>query len=170
MSRTIPQWMKDEKYHFCAVCGRTEDLQYHHFVPMSLGGANEPSNIIVLCAEFHQRWHQQGGAIKHNELIKEGIAKAKERGVRVGRKPSDGERIMRAIAEKSTQFNPGSLMTEGEIREELGIKNVCYCKYKRRLIETMGEETWPFDWPKPAVMMKRPLYDGVIKKMRGERA
>ena len=165
--RTIPNWIKDSKYHFCAVCGRTDDLQYHHWEPDN-GHNTVPENIIVLCAKHHQEFHKQCGRIKHNKLVKEGIEKARKRGIRVGRKPANGEKIMRTIAENSTQFNAESLTTEHEIMEMLGIKEVCYSKYKRKLLATMSEEVWPYDWEKPKVVKYRPLYDRVNKKMRGD--
>jgi len=166
----IPQWVKDAKYKFCAVCGRTDDLQYHHFEPDN-GHNTVPENILVLCAKHHQELHQQGGEVKHNVLIQEGIKRARERGVRIGKPPVDGENIIHAIAKHSTQFNDigdegYEPMTEHEIMAMLGIKEVCYCKYKRKLIEAMQGDEWPYCWAKPSVMRYRPLYDRVIKKMR----
>lgn len=167
MSRSIPQWIKDQKYHFCAVCGRTDDLQYHHWTPIILGGENVPENVIVLCAMHHQQFHEQGGAIKHNRLVKEGIAKAAANGVKVGRKPANHESIMRLIAENSTQFNADSMTTEHEIMEMAGVKEVCYSKCKRELFEAMAADEWPYSWPKPTKVRKTPLYDSFIKRKRG---
>lgn len=167
MSRTVPQWIKDSKYHFCAACGKETDLQYHHLVPAILGGKTEPCNIIVLCAECHQKWHDQGGDIKHNRLVKEGIEKARERGVRVGKKPADYEKVMKLIAENSTQFNDLSLTTEHEIMEMAGVKEVCYSKCKRMLFDAMNADVWPYDWPKPKQVRHYPMYDGMIRRIRG---
>ena len=170
MSRTVPNWVKAAKPSFCAACGRTDDLQYHHLVPTILGGKTEPSNIIVLCGPCHQKWHRQGGRDKHNHLVKEGIAKARERGVFVGKRPADAERIMRLIAENSTQFQDERLVTETEIMKMAGIESVCYHKYKRRLLALMDADEWPFEWEKPKVLRNRPLYDRVIKRLREESA
>lgn len=168
MSKTVSQWIKDSKYKFCAVCGKTEDLQYHHWLPVELGGKDEPENIIVLCAKHHQEFHRQGGAIKHNRLVREGIRKAKERGVHVGKKPADYEKVMRLIAENSTQFNDTSLTTEHEIMKMAGVKDVCYSKCKRMLFEAMTADVWPYSWEKPVQIRNRPLYDSFIRKMRGD--
>lgn len=167
---TISNHIKNQKYHFCAACGREDDLQYHHLVPVVRGGTDDPTNIIVLCAECHAKIHGRGKC-SHNLAVKEGIARAKARGVKMGRKPAEGEAIMRAIAEHSTQFNEiGSdgynPMTETEIMNTLGIESVCYHKYKRRLFEMMNADTWPYDWPRPRQVRNRPLYDRVIKKLR----
>ena len=67
MSRVVPQWVKDAKPNFCAVCGKTNDLQYHHWIPVAIGGETVPENIIVLCAKHHQELHEQKGQIKHME-------------------------------------------------------------------------------------------------------
>ena len=173
MSRTVPQWIKDAKYHFCAACGNENDLQYHHLVPVVLGGKDEPSNIIVLCAVCHQKWHKQKGTDHHNYLVKQGIAEAKKRGVHVGKTPADYEKVMRLIAENSTQFrkiSPYDIFrpryTEHEIMEMAGVKEVCYAKCKRMLIEAYNADVWPYDWHKPEHMNNRPLYDKVIKEWR----
>lgn len=165
----IPQWIKDSKYHFCAVCGRTDDLQYHHWEPESLGGETIPENIIVLCAEHHKQIHNRGGEITHNYLIREGMKKYKENGGRLGRKPRIEEcDVLRAIAEKSTQFNDTSLITEREIMSELNLRPTQYSKYKKRLLEAMDADKWPYDWEKPKQVRLTPLYERVIKKKRGD--
>lgn len=173
MDRIVPQWIKDTKYHFCAACGKEDDLQYDHLVPVSLGGKTEPSNIIVLCAVCHQKRHKQNGSEHHNYLVKRGIAEAKKRGVRVGKAPADYEKIMRLIAENSTQFmenNPYDISrpryTEHEIMEIAGVKEVCYAKCKRMLIEAYNADKWPYEWHKPECMNNRPLYDRIVKEWR----
>lgn len=167
---TIPQWIKDRKYHFCAACGRTDELQYHHLIPVVDGGTDDPNNIVVLCAECHHKWHGVNGRVKYGKLIKEGIAKAKERGVHVGRKPADHENIMRLIAENSTQFNRDSLVTEHEIMDMAGVRPVCYSRCKQELLAAMDAEVWPYDWKKPLQIRNRPLYDYVIRDKRGDMA
>lgn len=173
VSRTVPQWIKDSKYKFCAVCGRTDDLQYHHWEPAELGGLTVPENIIVLCAKHHQELRGQGGRIKHNYLVKEGIRKSKESGKRHGKRPFDHEKIMRLIAENSTQFNDINdadyePMTEHEIMEMAGVKPVCYAKCKRMLLDAMNGGEWPYSWQKPAYVFNRPVYDGIVKRLRGD--
>lgn len=167
MSRTVPQWIKDKKYHFCAMCGKTEDLQYHHVEPAN-GHNTVFENIIVFCAPCHQKWHKQEGQVHHNYLVKQGIVKARERGVKVGKKPADYEKVMRLIAENSTQFNKSSLITEHEIMDMAGVKGVCYAKCKRMLLSAINGDNWPYSWPKPTYVANRPLYDGAIKRMRGD--
>lgn len=163
----IAKWMRDALPHKCVNCGSDRGLVYHHIVPVSNGGNDVISNIAVLCTVCHSKVHYtESHMIDHGELVREGIAKARERGIRVGRKPADHERIMKLIAENSTQFNRDSLVTEHEIMEMAGIKEVCYNKYKRELLDTIASGEWPYDWAKPRQIRNRPLYDRVIKYKR----
>jgi len=41
----------------CANCESTTDLHIHHIVPISLGGANKPSNMARLCSDCHAKAH-----------------------------------------------------------------------------------------------------------------
>lgn len=41
----------------CENCGVTERLEYHHIVPIYLGGTNNLGNIAVLCDECHEKAH-----------------------------------------------------------------------------------------------------------------
>ena len=75
---------------------------------------------------------------------------------------------MRLIAENSTQFNE-KLVTESEIMEMAGLKPVAYYKYKRRLLALMEADEWPFEWDKPTAVRDKPLYDHLIRRLRGER-
>lgn len=163
----VAKWIRDMMPKKCCNCGATKSIQYHHIVPVIYGGNEVPSNVVALCSDCHSKVHYgRGGVINHGDAVKKGIAAAKEHGVRVGRKPANGERIMRIIAENSTQFNMDSTTTETEIMEMLGIKSVCYHKYKRQLIDLMESDAWPYSWQKPTRVRNYPLYDGVIKKLR----
>lgn len=168
--REIPaKWIREMLPKKCINCGSTKGIVYHHIVPVEYGGNEVPSNIAVLCSVCHGKVHYgKSGVIDHGELVKSGQMRAKAMGVTIGRKPADGEKIMRAIAEQSTQFNVYSLTTETEIMEQLGIKNVCYHKYKRRLLDLMQDDVWPYSWEKPVQVRDLPLYDRVIRKIRGD--
>lgn len=171
----VAKWIRDMLPKKCCNCGSTENLGYHHIVPCECGGNDVPTNVAVLCANCHSRVHYgRDGVIDHGTLISAGMAKAREKGVKLGRKKRvDSEYVMRTIAENSTQFNDINdidyePMTEHEIMDKIGIKEVQYAKYKRMLIDTTNADIWPYDWPKPKQIRKMPLYDRVIKKMRGD--
>jgi hypothetical protein len=65
----------------CFECGlaATED---HHVIPQSLGG----TKTVPLCGTCHERVHQAGWRRRdnHAELTREGLKRAKERGVVLG--------------------------------------------------------------------------------------
>lgn len=41
----------------CQVCKSTDNVQYHHIVPLFLGGSNDLDNIIPLCSVCHAKAH-----------------------------------------------------------------------------------------------------------------
>ena len=165
---------KDAIGRVCVNCGSTDDLNYHHIVPLSMGGQDVISNMVCLCGKCHDLIHYDSrGKISHSKAAREGIKAAKARGVHFGKKPINYERVMMLIAKHSTQFNDihdsgYELFTEKEIMDMAGIKSVCYCKCKRMLIGHMNASEWPFDWDKPRFQSKRPLYEQVIRRLRGE--
>ena len=171
MSReTVSKWLKDMLPRKCMNCGAAGNLQYHHIVPVIYGGNEVPTNIAVLCSDCHSKVHYgRDGIINHGDSVRIGIERAKrERGLKVGRKPLEYEKIMRMIAENSTQFNSGSMTTEREIMDIAGVQPTSYAKCKRMLLSAMKEDVWPYEWDKPSVCKHRPEYDHVIRKMRGE--
>ena len=168
----ITKAMKDDLPKECCNCGATENLTYHHIVPIIMGGNNVTSNIAVLCGKCHGFIHFDGKEIRpHGDLVKRGIKAAKERGVHVGKPCADYENVMRLICKYSTQFNDinddGYVpYTEHEIMEMADVKPVCYAKCKRMLKEAMNSPDWPFDWEKPTVYKNRPMYEHCIEDIR----
>lgn len=65
--RYIPDWIKEEVFDKaggkCQWCGSDSRLEYDHVFPVALGGANERSNIQLLCLPCNRR--------KGKRLIKE---------------------------------------------------------------------------------------------------
>lgn len=48
----------------CSNCGSSENIEYHHIVPLHLGGTNRLTNIVPLCNRCHQTAHR-GRHISH---------------------------------------------------------------------------------------------------------
>ena len=85
--RTLTNKDKEEIGLKCCNCGSTSDLQYHHIIPIAIGGKDINSNICCLCYDCHYKLHHDGKEKKVNnygELIKKGQAKAREKGVNIG--------------------------------------------------------------------------------------
>ena len=59
--RTI---LKDNLGHKCINCNSDTDIEYHHIVPLSMGGTNRLSNIVPLCHRCHMAAHY-GQHISH---------------------------------------------------------------------------------------------------------
>lgn len=49
--------MKDNLGSVCCNCGSTQNIHYHHIVPLSLGGTNKLTNIVPICEECHGKAH-----------------------------------------------------------------------------------------------------------------
>lgn len=41
----------------CANCGSDKGIEYHHIVPLALGGTNRLTNIVPLCNICHEKAH-----------------------------------------------------------------------------------------------------------------
>ena len=41
----------------CVSCGSTENIEYHHIVPLLLGGTNRFTNIVPICHQCHKAAH-----------------------------------------------------------------------------------------------------------------
>ena len=76
------------KLRFCVVCGTNKSLEHHHIKPLAMGGDDHQHNFLTLCTEHHSMIHQikPGYWNEMRRLQKEGFVKAKERGVKFGRK------------------------------------------------------------------------------------
>ena len=77
------------KLLFCVICGTNKNIHHHHIIPKSRGGTDDHTNFISLCSEHHAMIHQlrPGTWNDQKELIKKGVERAKEDGVKFGRKP-----------------------------------------------------------------------------------
>ena len=171
---TVPAWIKDMLPKKCYNCGSTKNLVYHHIVPYCVGGNDVPNNIAVLCSTCHSLIHYgRDDVIVHGEMVKEGIKRAKARGVHVGKPCADYEKVMYLISKYSTQFNDINdssfdMKTEREIMDMAGIKPVCYSKCKRMLKDAMKADKWPYEWKKPTICKSMPLYEQCVIKLRNK--
>lgn len=132
-----------EKGIKCCNCQSVEDIQYHHIVPMSSGGFDIISNIVPLCSICHALVHSKE-SMASSTLIKQGIAKAKAEGKRIGQPKGAKLYTKKSIESKqyimnnSKDFN-GS-MTDAEIIERLSLSRNTFYKYKKELKEEKADE------------------------------
>lgn len=69
---------------FCIFCGAKENLENHHVLPKSEGGTDEDFNLVTCCSLCHGKLHDLKRKPNHGELVKQGLQRAKERGVKLG--------------------------------------------------------------------------------------
>ena len=112
----------------CWECGaETEDLHDHHVIPRSRGG----TKTVPLCVSCHAKAHHMKKNMAASRLTREGLARAKARGVKLGNsnwKPAleAATRVRQSYADEfARQFAPvlkqlrESVRTYSELAEEL---------------------------------------------------
>ena len=62
----------------CSICNKeTAQLEKHHIIPVSRGGVNKDSNMILLCGNCHGLAHNVSFSENRSGLIHEGLKKQK---------------------------------------------------------------------------------------------
>ena len=54
----------------CINCGSNVNIEYHHIVPLALGGTNKLSNIVPLCKACHTASHHGRHILKYRKKPK----------------------------------------------------------------------------------------------------
>ena len=97
----------------CFECGATEDLQQHHVVPRSRGG----TKTITLCTQCHAKAHGKDmKGLNHSRLTREGLAKAKKRGVKLGN-PNPQKAAKASAASRIAKANKTAIKCGPKIHE-----------------------------------------------------
>lgn len=75
---------------FCALCGCDDPgrLEHHHVTPRSQGGDDSEANLLTVCSSCHGKVHGMQRRSEIGALTRAGIAKARQRGVRLGPPPT----------------------------------------------------------------------------------
>jgi hypothetical protein len=77
------------RWPVCVACGVPKNLQHHHLVPRTVGGADAETNLITLCGRCHGLLHsmtQPVGGVEHRKLVSYGIRRAEQSGAKLGPK------------------------------------------------------------------------------------
>ena len=131
--RTLTKKDKEEIGLKCCNCGSEEDLQYHHIIPLSLGGNDINSNMCCLCYKCHYKLHHNGKDSKvanYGELIKNGKARAKQKeGFTDGRpKKKNKEQIQQML--QLLTVNGGN-MSYSQVSELYDISSRTLMRYQK---------------------------------------
>ena len=51
--------LKNKLGSICVNCESTDNIEYHHIVPLANGGTNRITNIVPLCGECHSKVHNK---------------------------------------------------------------------------------------------------------------
>lgn len=137
--RTLTNTDKEQIGLQCCNCGSKEDLQYHHIVPIAIGGQDINSNMCCLCYKCHYKLHHNGKESKINnygELVKNGQAKAKEEGKHIGATANEVT-IIFADDTKKAFNNPkdASIYLNANMRS---VQNWCTGKNTKYILKQYG--------------------------------
>ncbi len=118
------------RHNQCAACGATDNLQYHHLIPRSLGGSDEETNLITLCGACHAKAHGVRADWRSSELARHALAKKKARGERIGAVPygytlaADSVTLEPNDAEQAVMTEARKLKTAGHKAAGLSLRKV----------------------------------------------
>ena len=74
-NKQIIEYKKLHKY--CEKCGKEDELEVHHIIPLVEGGSDTFENFVALCSDCHKLFHKKN----KSQLTKLGIEKAKKQDV-----------------------------------------------------------------------------------------
>ena len=131
--------LKDE----CFECGSIEDIHYHHIVPSTMGG----TKTIPLCIICHGKVHDRD-FVKHKELQRIGIERAKENGVFIGRAKGSYE-TPEEFLNKSKSKKIIELLEKGYSYQKISSIIPCstgtIVKINKLINEGMGRDRGPYE-------------------------
>ena len=133
----------------CGISQSIEEMEFHHVIPLSIGGNDVASNIVCLCSKCHKLLHgiSNNGIISHSALTKAGLQKARKRGAQIGlvkgtRLTTNKSLIIKPqIIAMSKNFR--GTMTNADVIRELGIAKNTYYKYQQELLSIDWEKEFP---------------------------
>lgn len=136
--------LEERAIYECCNCGKKltkEEVQVHHVVPLSLGGTNRESNMVIICLECHGKIH--GRKMNTSELTKQGMKKAKLNGKQIGAKKGVKLKTKKSIVAKeqiqkySKDFQ--GTLSDAEVMKIIGVSRNSYYKYKKELKSEEGQ-------------------------------
>ena len=116
-----------EKGTVCCNCGKNvnENIHFHHVVPLVTGGQDILSNICSICPDCHSLIHSF--KMSNSEVVKKGIAKAREKGQIWGR-----PRIPKEVINKAIELYQEDRLSMTQIEKECDIsRNTLYSYLKK---------------------------------------
>lgn len=131
---------KDTVGRICVNCGATEEIEYHHIVPLSLGGSDTLSNICPLCAKCHGKVHYNGEAgISHSTLTRAGLERARAAGKHLGLQRGTKLTTQKSVGAKETILHYSKdflgYRSDDECMRLAGVSRNTFYKYKREIKE-----------------------------------
>ena len=131
-SNQIRQQLILNKGTVCCNCliNCREEINFHHVIPIAIGGTNNFSNIVPLCDNCHNKIHglMINNSISHSQLIKEGIQKAKDKGIKIGRQSTTINNIPDSFKNEYPLIK-SKIKTITQVARELHLSRTTVYKY-----------------------------------------
>ena len=127
MSTNIPRkTLLFEKGTICCNCQKDvgNKIQYHHIVPLAIGGKDIISNLCSICSNCHSLVHNF--KMSNSELVKQGIAKKRASGFKWGR-----PKISQEIIESAIKDYQENAMNATQVCNKYGISRTTLYNYLR---------------------------------------
>ena len=120
------------KLRFCVICGTNKNLHHHHVIPKVSGGTDHQHNLITLCDKHHEMVHRIRHVDNWFELARIGREKAKNAGVKFGRKrgytPQQEEEVMKL---RKQNKGYGTIAKETNIHRSTVVRIIKNLKLRR---------------------------------------
>ena len=111
----------------CVNCGSTVAIEYHHIVPLCMGGTNKITNIAPVCNRCHKAIHGEKDYREYKLTL---------------RNNNDAVSKKMEIYDKDIQNYINCKITKEALVETLGVKNApSHSKYYRAFLEAHGIKT-----------------------------
>jgi hypothetical protein len=134
--------LKKEKGQKCCNCNSSDSIQYHHIIPLAIGGNDILTNIVPLCEKCHLLIHNKNKTnklVSHSELTKRGLEKARKEGKQIGLKKGTKLTTDKSIAAKEIilkyNIDFGGELDNQQTIKLAGISRNTFYKYKKELRE-----------------------------------
>lgn len=62
-------FIREHKKERCGMCGSQDRLEWHHMIPLDMGGKSDEENMICLCKSCHETitsYHRKMGYVRSN--------------------------------------------------------------------------------------------------------
>ena len=125
----------------CVNCGSNENIEYHHIVPLCVGGTNKLTNIVPVCIRCHKAIHGEKDYREYSAIKNKGKRKS------YTEYESDFEKYINCEIDKKTL--KGILGIKGALNNCASYKSFLKSHGIKRVINNVSELIEDCNYPPP---------------------